>query len=72
MGEPLKKSQLAQKVKERMGGNVGDLNNLLDTMINKCHKDNETRRGEEFIITQGEIKGYRKLQTLFTKQKKTS
>jgi len=68
--EKLKKSQLAQQVKEAMGGNTESMGKLLNALIDEGHKDNETRRGEDYICTQGEIKAYRRLQTLFMKQKK--
>ncbi|MCK5606708.1 hypothetical protein KAR91_32700 [Candidatus Pacearchaeota archaeon] len=69
MAEQLKKNQLAQKVRESMGGNVGDVGKLLDALIRECHEDLETRRGDDFTAVQGEIKGYRKLHKLLVKQK---
>lgn len=72
MAEKSKNSQLAQKIKDGMGGNVGSIGTLLDALIGECHKDSETARGEEVFVNQGEVKGYRRLHSLLTKQKKTS
>lgn len=65
----MNKKELKEKIKECMGGNVGALRDFLDILISECHQDNETRRGEDFIVKQGEIKAYRDLQRMLTKQK---
>jgi len=67
----MKKSQLVAEFKEGVSaGGAATLMKLIDVSINECHSANESNRGEEFLITQGEIKGLKKLQTLLTKKKK--
>ena len=67
----MKKLQIVAELKEGMSaGGVATLMKLLDASIYECHSANESNRGEEFLVTQGEIKGLRKLQTLLIKKKK--
>ena len=67
----MKKSQLVAEFKESVSaGGAAILMKLIDASVDECHGANESNRGEEFLITQGEIKGLRKLQTLLTKKKK--
>lgn len=37
------------------------LSKILNTYIDDCHIANETNRGENFIHTQGQIDGFRKI-----------
>ena len=68
----MKKSQLVAEFKEGVSaGGAATLIKLIDASIDDCHLANESNRGEDFLTTQGEIKGLRKLQTLLTKKKKT-
>ena len=68
----MKKSQLTAEFKDGVSaGAAATLMKLIDVSIDECHGANESNRGEEFLITQGEIKGLRKLQALLIKKKKT-
>jgi hypothetical protein len=42
---------------------------LIEKLINECHVANESNRGEELLVTQGEIKAFRKIQKYFTIKK---
>lgn len=67
----MKKSQLVAELKESISaGGAATLMKLIDVSIDECHGANESNMGEEFLITQGEIKGLRKLKTLLIKKKK--
>ena len=72
MEEAPKKKQLAEQVKQSMGGNVGSMSKLLDFLIDECRTGLETSPINEVADLQGSIKGYRKLQKLLIKERKTS
>lgn len=72
MEEAPKRKQLAKQVKQSMGGNVGSIGKLLDFFIEECRTGLETSPTEGVADLRGEIKGYRKLQKLLIKEKKTS
>ena len=68
----MEKLELAQQLRESIGGNVTAFKKLMDVMISECHEANESNDLDRFRQTQGEIKGYRRLVGLLAKQKKTT
>lgn len=69
--EKAEKAELQEKARNICGGDgIKALMELIDVLIEECHKDNESNMGDYFMRTQGEIKGFRKLQKIFQKSKK--
>lgn len=65
------KANLTQQLRDSIGGNTGAFKKLIECMISECHEANESNDSDRFRLTQGEIKGHRKLLGLLTKQKKS-
>ena len=65
------RSRLVQQVKEGAGGNtIKSLLDLSELLISDCRKDNDSAEGKDVAINQGQIKAFKKIQSLFKEKKK--
>ncbi len=60
----MKKSEIAEKLRD---GGLDAMDELLNALIVECHETNEINEVDDFRITQGQIKGYRKIKSYIKK-----
>lgn len=66
----MQKKEIVKNLRASCSGSVlSSMIKLTEALIDECHEANEANRGEEFLITQGEIKALRRIQKYFKPKK---